>query len=412
MVVNAPQSNIVSAAELAVGLLLAAARNIAPANAALKQGEWKRSKYTGVELYEKTAGIVGLGRIGALVAQRLSAFGMNVIAYDPFVAAGRAAQMGVRLVSLDELLRTSDVISVHLPKTAETVGHHRRRAARHGQAVADPGQRRARRHRRRGTRCYSALKEGRVAAAGLDVYAKRAVHRLAAVRAGERRRHAAPRRQHRRGAGEGRRLGREVGAPRAGRRARAGRGQRAGRRHRRGRPPGHPAGRAPRPVLHGGRRRRTRAAGHRGARRDRRARRAGARARGPQGAVHRRRRGAGVLRQRAGARRRPRRAGPPHAPTPSRPTTATWSPCAARSPTAPQVSVAGTLTGTAARREDRRDRRLRRRGRAVRPHGACSATRTGPASSAPSAACSARPASTSPACRSAGTAGAATRSSR
>jgi D-3-phosphoglycerate dehydrogenase len=122
MVVNAPQSNIVSAAELAVGLLLAAARHIAPANTALKAGEWKRSKYSGVELYEKTAGIVGLGRIGALVAQRLSAFGMQVIAYDPFVAAGRAAQMGVRLVSLDELLQVSDVISVHLPKTPETVG--------------------------------------------------------------------------------------------------------------------------------------------------------------------------------------------------------------------------------------------------------------------------------------------------
>ena len=75
MVVNAPTSNIVSAAELAVGLLLAAARNIAPANAALKQGEWKRSKYTGIELYEKTVGIVGLGKIGVLVAQRLSAFG-------------------------------------------------------------------------------------------------------------------------------------------------------------------------------------------------------------------------------------------------------------------------------------------------------------------------------------------------
>ncbi|MCY7372099.1 MAG: phosphoglycerate dehydrogenase [Spirochaetaceae bacterium] len=170
MVVNAPQSNIVSAAELAVGLLLAAARHIAPANAALKQGEWKRSKYSGVELYEKTAGIVGLGRIGALVATRLAAFGMNVIAYDPFVAAGRAAQMGVRLVGLDDLLRTSDVISVHLPKTAETVGiigHDQLaivkpsvilvNAARGGivdeQALA------------------AALKEGRVAGAGLDVYA-------------------------------------------------------------------------------------------------------------------------------------------------------------------------------------------------------------------------------------------------
>ncbi len=171
MVVNAPQSNIVSAAELAVGLLLAAARNIAPANAALKQGEWKRSKYSGVELYEKTAGIVGLGRIGALVAQRLSAFGMHVIAYDPFVAAGRAAQMGVRLVGLDELLRTSDVISVHLPKTAETVGiigHEQLslvkpslilvNAARGGIVDEDA--------------LAAAIKEGRVAGAGLDVYAK------------------------------------------------------------------------------------------------------------------------------------------------------------------------------------------------------------------------------------------------
>jgi D-3-phosphoglycerate dehydrogenase len=89
MVVNAPQSNIVSAAEMAVGLLLAASRHIAPASAALRAGEWKRSRFTGVELYEKTAGIVGLGRIGALVAQRLAAFGMQVIAYDPYVAAGR-----------------------------------------------------------------------------------------------------------------------------------------------------------------------------------------------------------------------------------------------------------------------------------------------------------------------------------
>ena len=169
MVVNAPQSNIVSAAELAVGLLLAAARNIAPANAALKNGEWKRSKYSGVELYEKTAGIVGLGRIGVLVAQRLSAFGMNVIAYDPYVAAGRAAQMGVRLVSLEELLRESDVISVHLPKTPETVGLIGAdqlaqvkpsvivvNAARGG--IVDEHA------------LYVALKEGRVAAAGLDVF--------------------------------------------------------------------------------------------------------------------------------------------------------------------------------------------------------------------------------------------------
>ena len=98
MVVNAPTSNIVTAAELACGLLLATARNIAPANAALKNGEWKRSKYTGVELLEKTLGVVGLGRIGALVAAAvMSAFGMKVVAYDPYVQPARAAQMGVKL---------------------------------------------------------------------------------------------------------------------------------------------------------------------------------------------------------------------------------------------------------------------------------------------------------------------------
>ena len=119
MVVNAPTSNIVSAAELAVALMLAAARHVSPAHAALRNGEWKLSKYTGIELYDKTVGIVGLGRIGVLVAQRLSAFGMNVIAFDPYVQAGRAAQMGVRMVSLDELLAESDFMSVHLPKTTK-----------------------------------------------------------------------------------------------------------------------------------------------------------------------------------------------------------------------------------------------------------------------------------------------------
>ncbi|MPZ93348.1 MAG: phosphoglycerate dehydrogenase [Propionibacteriales bacterium] len=170
MVVNAPTSNIISAAELAVGLLLAAARHIAPANDALKEGEWKRSKYSGVELYEKTVGIVGLGRIGVLVAQRLSAFGMNVVAYDPYVQPGRAAQMGVRLVGLDELLEQADFISVHLPKTPETLGLigdeqlHKVKpsvivvnAARGG--IVDE------------TALHAALKEGRVAGAGVDVFA-------------------------------------------------------------------------------------------------------------------------------------------------------------------------------------------------------------------------------------------------
>ena len=135
MVVNAPTSNIVTAAELACGLLIATARNIPQANSALKNGEWKRSKYTGVELGEKTLGVVGLGRIGALVAQRMSAFGMKVVAYDPYVQPARAAQMGVKLLTLDELLEVSDFITVHLPKTPETRRPHRRRGAAQGQAV-------------------------------------------------------------------------------------------------------------------------------------------------------------------------------------------------------------------------------------------------------------------------------------
>ena len=170
MVVNAPNSNIVSAAEHAVALLLSVARNVPQAAASLKGGEWKRAAYIGVELQDKVAGILGLGRIGMLVAQRLAAFGMRVIAYDPYVAAARASQLGVRLVSLEELLAESDFISVHLPKNAETVGLIGERelrmvrpeariinAARGG--IVDENA------------LASAIKEGRVAGAALDVYA-------------------------------------------------------------------------------------------------------------------------------------------------------------------------------------------------------------------------------------------------
>jgi D-3-phosphoglycerate dehydrogenase len=171
MVVNAPTSNIVTAAELACGLLIAVARNIAPANAALKQGEWKRAKYTGVELAEKTLGVVGLGRIGALVSQRMSAFGMKVVAYDPYVQPARAAQMGVKVVSLDELLEVADFITVHLPKTPETLGLIGEEALR----KVKPSVRIV--NAARGgivdeQALYAALKEGRVAGAGLDVYSK------------------------------------------------------------------------------------------------------------------------------------------------------------------------------------------------------------------------------------------------
>ena len=122
MVVNAPTSNIVSAAEHAIALLLATARRIPRANSSLKSGEWKRSKFSGVEIADKTVGVIGLGRIGVLFAQRISAFGTRLLAYDPYVSASRAAQIGVHLVELEQLLRESDFISIHLPKTPETVG--------------------------------------------------------------------------------------------------------------------------------------------------------------------------------------------------------------------------------------------------------------------------------------------------
>ncbi|MCU1396068.1 MAG: serA [Ilumatobacteraceae bacterium] len=122
MVVNAPQSNIISAAEHTMALLLAQARNVPQAHAALKAGRWERTRWEGVELSDKTLGIVGLGRIGKLVADRAKAFGMRLVAYDPFVSADRARTMGVELLALDQLVAESDFITIHLPKTKETTG--------------------------------------------------------------------------------------------------------------------------------------------------------------------------------------------------------------------------------------------------------------------------------------------------
>jgi D-3-phosphoglycerate dehydrogenase / 2-oxoglutarate reductase len=122
LVVNAPTSNIHSAAEHALALLLSASRQIPAADATLREHTWKRSKFSGTEIFGKTVGIVGLGRIGQLVAARIEAFGTHVIAYDPYVSPARAAQLGIELLPLDELLARADFISVHLPKTPETAG--------------------------------------------------------------------------------------------------------------------------------------------------------------------------------------------------------------------------------------------------------------------------------------------------
>lgn len=122
MVVNAPQSNIISTAEQTMALILAQARNTAQADAAMKAGRWERSKWTGMELHGKTLGIIGLGQVGSLVAQRAAAFGMSLITYDPYVSPERARQLGVEPVTLDDLAARADVVTVHVIKTPETVG--------------------------------------------------------------------------------------------------------------------------------------------------------------------------------------------------------------------------------------------------------------------------------------------------
>lgn len=170
LVVNAPTSNIVSAAELAVSLLLSVARNVVPANIALKDGQWKRSKFGGVELQGKTVGIIGMGKIGLLVAQRLAGFDMNFVAYDPYVTSAPTGGPEIKMVSLDELLMQSDFVTIHIPKTTETVGLIDAaalaklkptafviNAARGG--VLDE------------SALYDALVDGKLAGAGLDVYA-------------------------------------------------------------------------------------------------------------------------------------------------------------------------------------------------------------------------------------------------
>ena len=122
MVANAPTSNIHSACEHAISLLLSTARQIPAADKTLRDGEWKRSSFSGVEIFGKTIGIVGFGHIGQLFAQRLAAFETTIIAYDPYANPARAAQLGVELVALDELMSRADFVTIHLPKTKETAG--------------------------------------------------------------------------------------------------------------------------------------------------------------------------------------------------------------------------------------------------------------------------------------------------
>ena len=123
VVCNAPQSNTISAAEHTIALLLALARRVPAADRSLRDGAWERSAFQGVELHGRTLGVMGLGRVGTLVAGRCAAFGMKLAAYDPYVSTERADQLGIQLVSSPtRLCEIADVVTVHLPRTSDTVG--------------------------------------------------------------------------------------------------------------------------------------------------------------------------------------------------------------------------------------------------------------------------------------------------
>ena len=169
LVVNTPGGNTISAAEHAISMILALSRNIAPANASVKSRKWEREKFTGVELYGKTLGIIGLGRIGTEVAKRASAFGMNIIATDPYITPVHAKGMNINLMEISNLLKKSDYISFHLTLTTETfhlLGEKEFEQMKDGVRIINTA---------RGEICdekalYKAIISGKVAGAALDVF--------------------------------------------------------------------------------------------------------------------------------------------------------------------------------------------------------------------------------------------------
>ncbi len=169
VVVNSPQGNTIAAAEHAIAMMLALSRYIPDANHSVKQGEWNRKQYIGTEVYKKTLGVVGLGKIGSHVAKAAKAMGMRLLAYDPFISAERAEQLGCRLVELELLVREADYITLHMPKTPETANMLDAQML----AKMKPGARLV--NCARGglideAALAEALKEERIAGAALDVY--------------------------------------------------------------------------------------------------------------------------------------------------------------------------------------------------------------------------------------------------
>jgi D-3-phosphoglycerate dehydrogenase / 2-oxoglutarate reductase len=179
VVMNAPGANSVSVAELAIALVLALARHIPGADAAMKQGKWEKKKFLGEEVRDKTLGLVGLGRIGQEVARRASAFGMAIVAHDPFVSEQTAAQLDVDLVGLDELFARADYVSLHMPSTDHTrhiVNAERLAKAKKGIRIVNT----ARGDLIDETALADAIESGQVAGAALDVFEKEPTvdHRL------------------------------------------------------------------------------------------------------------------------------------------------------------------------------------------------------------------------------------------
>lgn len=169
VVMNTPGGNTISTAELTFSMLLALSRNIPQANASMKNGEWNRKAFSGVEIYGKKLGVIGLGRIGSEVAKRAQAFGMRVLAYDPYLSQERANALQVELKELDDLLAESDYITVHIPKTDETAGMIDAAAfakMKDGVRILNC----ARGGIVKEADLYEAIQNGKVAGAALDVY--------------------------------------------------------------------------------------------------------------------------------------------------------------------------------------------------------------------------------------------------
>ncbi|MBW4637904.1 MAG: phosphoglycerate dehydrogenase [Gloeocapsa sp. UFS-A4-WI-NPMV-4B04] len=169
VVVNSPEGNTIAAAEHAIAMMLASSRYIPDANSSVKSGKWDRKSFIGVEVYKKTLGVVGLGKIGSHVATVAKAMGMKLLAYDPFISTERADQLGCRLVEMDLLLREADYITLHIPKTPETANLINPEALAKMKPTA-----RLINCSRGGTideaALAEALKNGQIAGAALDVY--------------------------------------------------------------------------------------------------------------------------------------------------------------------------------------------------------------------------------------------------